>query len=219
MASPKNIEEAGSIGERIRIARKDAGLSQADLARRIGVSQPAIATWESGVHDPRRLALARLADALATPVEWLAAGARSPVESDRQAAAPYLRRPIRHVPVISFASAVQFAGVGAGDPHEMAEDYITVPASASHLFAVFVDDPLVERAFLRGSLVVIDYADKEPADGNFCLAVIRGEPLVRRFRQFPGGLETAQVNGADTMESISESTRLIGCARLSIRFH
>ena len=49
-----------TIGDRIRQARKAAGLNQAGLAARIGVSQPAVANWESGVHDPRRLMLAFL---------------------------------------------------------------------------------------------------------------------------------------------------------------
>jgi len=219
MSSTQKLEEGGSIGERIKIARKAAGFSQADLAHRIGVSQPAIATWESGIHDPRRLALARLADALLVPVEWLAAGARSSVESDRQAAAAYLRRPIRHVPVISFKSAIRFVGGDGGDPHEMAEDYITVPASAPHLFAVFVEDPAVERAFMKGSLVVIDYADKEPADGNFCLVVIDDAPRVLRFRSNPDRLETYAFTDAKESRLLTADVSLIGCARLSIRFH
>ena len=65
---------ARSIGDRIRQARKSRGLSQSDLAQRVGVSQPAIANWESGIHDPRRLTLAKLAEALEAPLDWLAAG-------------------------------------------------------------------------------------------------------------------------------------------------
>ena len=68
------VEAPRSIGERIRQARKSRGMSQSDLAVRVGVSQPAIANWESGVHDPRRLTLAKLADALDAPLDWLAAG-------------------------------------------------------------------------------------------------------------------------------------------------
>ena len=64
MSTPQAITVAPrSIGERIKQARKSRGMSQADLALRVGVSQPAIANWESGVHDPRRLTLAKLADA------------------------------------------------------------------------------------------------------------------------------------------------------------
>lgn len=44
----------------IRQARAKAGLSQSELARRCGVSQPAISAYERGVHDPSVQALRRL---------------------------------------------------------------------------------------------------------------------------------------------------------------
>ena len=100
---------ARSIGERIREARKTKGFSQSDLASKVGVSQPAIANWESGIHDPRRLTLAKLADALEAPLDWLAAGDRSVAESDKHAAAAYIRRPVRHVPVVSLRTAALLA--------------------------------------------------------------------------------------------------------------
>ncbi|MCI5046789.1 MAG: helix-turn-helix domain-containing protein, partial [Aquisalinus sp.] len=48
-------ETESAIGARIRLSRKMKGLNQADLATRLGVSQPTVANWESGVHDPRQL--------------------------------------------------------------------------------------------------------------------------------------------------------------------
>jgi len=70
--------------ERVRLARLVAGLSQAELARIVGVSRQAIAGIESGSFDPSlRVALA-LADALRTTVEELFFEGRSllpPVEA------------------------------------------------------------------------------------------------------------------------------------------
>lgn len=219
MGGDQHLKQARSIGDRIRDARKAAGFSQADLAQRIGVSQPAIATWESGVHDPRRLVLAKLADALSTPLEWLAAGARSMEESDRQAAAAYLRRPLRHVPVISFTSAEVFAKDPDADPHSMAEDYIPITASASQLFALFVDDAAIDRAFPAGSLVIIDYDDPSPSDGNFCLAIVEGKPMIRRINRQERVLSPFSLEKGHEMYPLNDSVRIIGSARLSIRFH
>ncbi len=213
------IENTGSIGERVRQARKAAGLSQADLAERIGVSQPAIATWESGVHDPRRVVMAKLADALSISHEWLTAGARSRSEVDSQAAAAYLRRPLRHVPVISFDSAAMFAADPNADPHQMAEDYISVSASASLLFALFLDDAAVDLAFPKGSLVVIDYGDKWPADGNYCLSAVGGKPIVRRIRRNPSRLEASPSRATFDTIDIDNDVEIIGCVRVSIQFH
>lgn len=219
MGRDQETENTGSIGARIRQARKSAGLSQADLAERIGVSQPAIATWESGVHDPRRVVMAKLADALSISHQWLAAGGRSPAEADSQAAAAYLRRSVRHVPVISFESASKFASDPNADPHQMAEDYIPVTANASLLFALFLDDAAVELAFPKGSLVVIDYGDRWPADGNYCLSVVKGVPIVRRMRRDPSRLEAASTQTDFPPIEINGETEIIGCVRVSIRFH
>lgn len=219
MASEFELQSSGSIGERIRSARKALNLSQADLARKIGVSQPAIATWESGVHDPRRVVLARLAGALSISLEWLAAGSRSSAENDPQAAAAYLRRPVCHVPVISFSAAASFAGADEVDPHQLAEDYIPITASAASLFALFVDDPAIDFAFPKGSLVVIDYTDRTPEDGNFCLAVANGAPLLRRMRRDPDRLEADSTGAGYPDVLITNEIVMIGRARLSIRLH
>lgn len=208
-----------TIGGRIRLARKHARLSQADLAKRIGVSQPAIATWESGVHDPRRLALAKLADALGASLEWLAAGARSPSESDTQAAAAYLRRSVQHVPIISGAAAARFASSPNADPHQVAEDYIPVTSSGPQLFAIFVDDLAIDRLVQKGALAVIDYADRQPADGSICLAIVDGEPVLRIWRFKTMTLEPHSSTSDFLPIPIDNRVAIIGCLRISIRFH
>jgi predicted nucleotidyltransferase len=51
---------AETIAARIRSARLDAGLSQVELARRAGVSQPKLSEYERGVTAPRPETLKRL---------------------------------------------------------------------------------------------------------------------------------------------------------------
>ncbi len=219
MAASPETAIARSIGERIKQARKSHGLSQVDLARRVGVSQPAIANWESGVHDPRRLMLAKLAEVLEAPLDWLAAGDRSVVESDKHAAAAYIRRPLQHVPVISLRAAALLAQDMSADPHGMAEDYIPVTAGSSKMFAVFLNDRAVNLAFLPDTLVVIDYSDRTPGDGDFCLAHIRETPTLRRWRAHPARLEPYSSDVGHETIAMTPDIRIIGCARVSIRIH
>jgi len=47
----------------IREARKRAGLTQADIARRLGTTQSAVARWEKGAASPRFKTLERVARA------------------------------------------------------------------------------------------------------------------------------------------------------------
>jgi len=59
---------------RIKKARAEKGWSQAELARRMFISQPSVADWESGRKAPHTKNLARLATLLGVSVEWLATG-------------------------------------------------------------------------------------------------------------------------------------------------
>ncbi len=62
------------IGQRIRTARKDHGLTQEDLAAAVGVSRSAVAQWETGRAGQLTPNLARIADALGVGIEVLAHG-------------------------------------------------------------------------------------------------------------------------------------------------
>ena len=56
---------------RIREARKAAGLSQGQLARMIGVTQGAISQWEMGLTNPKTSILPTVAKCLKTTVDDL----------------------------------------------------------------------------------------------------------------------------------------------------
>lgn len=58
------------IGERIRIARQEAGMSQADLGGRLGVSFQQIQKYEKGVNRVSLARMLRLASAVNKPLEY-----------------------------------------------------------------------------------------------------------------------------------------------------
>ena len=58
------------VGERIRLARRAAGLSLRELANRVGVSPQAISKYERGLDIPSSGVLLRLAEALGVKVEY-----------------------------------------------------------------------------------------------------------------------------------------------------
>ena len=55
---------AMDVGEAIRAARNAEGVSQAQLAERIGSTQPQVSAWERGTRSPKASDLKRIADAL-----------------------------------------------------------------------------------------------------------------------------------------------------------
>lgn len=60
----RRAKEAFEIAERVRQAREGRGLTQAELAARIGSTQPALARLEAGGVTPNLDTLHRIAEAL-----------------------------------------------------------------------------------------------------------------------------------------------------------
>ena len=60
-----------TIGERIREARKNAGLTQAQLAESSGVAAISIHQYEAGKREPRIEQLCRVADTLGVSIQYL----------------------------------------------------------------------------------------------------------------------------------------------------
>ncbi|MBX3431208.1 MAG: helix-turn-helix domain-containing protein [Hyphomonadaceae bacterium] len=60
-----------TLGNRLKDVRTEAGLTQAELADRVGVSRKTINTVENGVFVPSTLLALKLAAALGTKVEKL----------------------------------------------------------------------------------------------------------------------------------------------------
>ena len=57
-----------TIGERIKAARKQAGMTQQELADRLGISYVGISNWESGKRKPKQETLERIAAVLDVPL-------------------------------------------------------------------------------------------------------------------------------------------------------
>lgn len=108
----------------VRQAREAAGLTQAELARRAGTSQPAVARYESGVSSPSVRTLERLVHAAGRRlrISTASAGAAANLDGDRmrslRAARPLIVRAARKVG----ASNVRVFGSVARGEDQLASD-------------------------------------------------------------------------------------------------
>jgi len=68
------ITEVDFMGNRIARARVFRGLTQAELAARVGVSQAKVNSWEGGYHKVKPDILSEIAAALNVMPAWLAGG-------------------------------------------------------------------------------------------------------------------------------------------------
>jgi ribosome-binding protein aMBF1 (putative translation factor) len=74
-AGPHALKDAGetvraSIGEGLRRARETAGLTQAELAKRLGIKQPVVSRAESGTGRVGERYVARVLKACGLPKDW-----------------------------------------------------------------------------------------------------------------------------------------------------
>ncbi len=59
------------FSERLKTLRKQAQLTQVDVAEKLGISQPAYASWERGVKKPTQENLIKIAQILNVSVDYL----------------------------------------------------------------------------------------------------------------------------------------------------
>ncbi len=64
-----------SLGARLRLARLQAGLTTAELARRLGVARETVSAWEHGRQEPKASYLRAIAEVTGSSADWILFGA------------------------------------------------------------------------------------------------------------------------------------------------
>ncbi|WP_371170789.1 helix-turn-helix domain-containing protein [Aliiroseovarius sp. 2305UL8-7] len=67
-------EEAATFGDRLAGAREAVGMSQTELARRLGVKVKTLRGWEEDLNEPRANKLQMLSGLLNVSLRWLLSG-------------------------------------------------------------------------------------------------------------------------------------------------
>ncbi|MCU9837856.1 helix-turn-helix domain-containing protein [Ruegeria sp. WL0004] len=67
-------QDSATFGDRLAAAREAADMTQAQLARRLGVKKSTIASWEEDLSEPRANRLQMVAGMLNVSIMWLITG-------------------------------------------------------------------------------------------------------------------------------------------------
>lgn len=146
------------LGKKIRAHRDELGLTQAELADKLGLTYSSVSQWESGRATPRTPILRQLADLFNTTVADL-------MGEDATEAA--ISGTSRMVPLLGFAHM--------GDPCDEGTlaDEVEVPASIADAhprgFMVHAQGGCMDNRFPRDALLLVD-PDMEPVNGQPVLA-------------------------------------------------
>lgn len=76
------------IGERLREARIRRGLTQAEVAEKLGVTRSVIARYESGINDPPSENISKLAEILGVSADYLLGRTDNPTSSNGSGGPP-----------------------------------------------------------------------------------------------------------------------------------
>lgn len=146
------------LGKKIRAHRDELGLTQAELADKLGLTYSSVSQWESGRATPRTPILRQLADLFDTTVADL-------MGEDASEAA--ISGTSRMVPLLGFAHM--------GEPCDEGNlaDEVEVPASIADAhprgFMVHAQGGCMDNRFPHDALLLVD-PDMEPVNGQPVLA-------------------------------------------------
>lgn len=70
------------FSERLKNLRKQAHLTQVDVAEKLGISQPAYASWERGVKKPTQENLVKIAQILKVSIDYLVGNSDEDIEDN-----------------------------------------------------------------------------------------------------------------------------------------
>lgn len=146
------------LGKKIRAHRDELGLTQAELADKLGLTYSSVSQWESGRATPRTPILRQLADLFGTTVADL---------MGEDAAEAAISGTSRMVPLLGFAHMGDFEDEGN------LADEVEVPASIADAhprgFMVHAQGGCMDNRFPHDALLLVD-PDMEPVNGQPVLA-------------------------------------------------
>lgn len=146
------------LGKKIRAHRDELGLTQAELADKLGLTYSSVSQWESGRATPRTPIIRQLAELFDTTVADL-------MGEDATEAA--ISGASRMVPLLGFAHM--------GEPRDEGNlaDEVEVPASIAEAhprgFMVHAQGGCMDNRFPHDALLLVD-PDMEPVNGQPVLA-------------------------------------------------
>lgn len=159
------------IGQNIRYLRKRAGISQKQIAEKIGVTQGSVSQWENEATEPDTRTIGQLAKVFSVPVDFF-----------------FSEEPRRELDSIRIMrNAVPIVGeIACGTPvtaEQNIEGYADVPDGVHADFALRCKGDSMEPTFMHGDLVLIRQTpDFQP--GQIAAVGIEGEALLKHvYRQ------------------------------------
>ena len=172
--------------EQLKILRNQKHLSQAQLAKEIGVSSSTIAMWESGEREPKNYeTLEIIADFFNVNMELLLTGTIAPTRI------PVLGKVVAGIPLGAIEDIIDYEEI----PHSMAK--------SGDYFALQIKGDSMEPRIKEGDVVIVR---KQPdvESGEVAIVLVNGdEATIKKVQKFNGGINLVPSNPAYEVKTYS----------------
>lgn len=152
------------FGQRVKKLRIEAGLTQEDIAKKLGLSKTAVGAWENGRAKPRLDKMNQLSDLFGVPVSELL-GERQVVGASKL------------VPLMGYTH------MGEAVDEDTCDHMVEVPTSVAEAhpsgYCVHADGGCMDNRYPDDSVLMVD-PDMEPRNGCAVLAEVEGYRSVVR---------------------------------------
>lgn len=170
-------DKVATFARRLREGLDVRGMTQAELAKRSGISKSSISRYIKGDWEGKQSAVYELAKALGVTEAWLM-GYDVPMESDTAPAIPPGLEPLPKMVKRPLVGAI-----ACGEPitaEENIEDYVDVPEDAHCDFCLRCKgDSMIDAGIHDGDVVYI-HIQPEVENGQIAAVRIEGEATLKR---------------------------------------
>ncbi len=173
-----------SIGERIKIARKSAGLTQLELAKKTNLSRSYIGDIEKDRYNPSVSTLQLIATATNTPLEELLPSTKTASSTGRGVRIPVLGRVVAGIPIEAIEEILDY------------EEITPELAATGEFFALKVRGNSMEPTLKDGDVVIVK---KQPTvdSGDIAIVLVNSDDAtVKEIKESPAGITLIGHNAA-----------------------
>ena len=171
-----------SIGERIKEARKTAGLTQVELAKKTDLSRSYIGDIEKDRYNPSVSTLQLIAKATNAPLETLLPSTKPQQPAGRGVRIPVLGRVVAGIPIEAVEEILDY------------EEITPELAATGEFFALKIRGHSMEPRMMEGDVVIVRRQD-DVDSGDVAIVLVNGdEATVKRVKKQEEGITLIATN-------------------------
>ena len=178
-----------TIHSRIKYLRESAGLTQNELAEKLGLTDVAISRWELGITSPRSKTLINMANLFGVTVDWIKRGVSNKGKFQ-----------VIDIPFYTDINAAAGHGCFSNEADEhtdiipLPKSYLGSTSSFNNVVCISVHGNSMEPVIRDNGIIAIDLGNKIIKDGNIYVICHNEMLRIKILYKRPLGLKIVSYN-------------------------